>query len=83
MNYQKYVNIFVGGEASQLVDDLVLQVKLLIALSLLAQHELEIVNAYALDIVCIYGMFKGLENDIYVCGSVEVQEMQRILREFT
>ena len=58
MDDEKDMDVLLRSQSAQVVDDLVLQIELLVALGLLTEHELKVVDANALDIICIYGMLK-------------------------
>jgi len=56
MNNQEDVDVLLGGQASQGIHNLVLEVELLVALSLVTQHELKVIDADHLNIVSENGV---------------------------
>jgi len=51
VNDKHNVNILVSGESTQIINDLVLEVKLLEALCLVAEHELQVIKTDELYII--------------------------------
>jgi hypothetical protein len=81
MNDNANVYIALRGHVPEVTDYLVLQVKLGVALRLVGQHELQVVDADQLDIVSVDGMIEGLHDVFEVGRSVEVEEMEWVLGE--
>jgi len=62
MHYKEDVDIFFCSKSSKLCCDSVLQVKLLVAFSLVAEHELHVVDAYHADVIVVDGGPQGFED---------------------
>lgn len=81
MNDDADVYIALRGHGAEVADHPVLQVELGIAFRLVGEHELQVINANKLDVVCVDCMVQGLHDVLEVGRPIEIQEMEWILGE--
>lgn len=79
MDDEEYVDVFLSGEFTEAIGNLILKVKLTWTYSLLTEQELKVINTYLLNVVGVNGVFKSFKQQIDWCATKEVQEVQRKL----
>jgi hypothetical protein len=81
MNDQADVNILIRGESPQIINNPILQIKLIISLSLSTKHELQVINTDKLDIMGVDCVLQTLHDFADVGGPPEIEEVQGVLPE--
>ena len=82
VNDEKNMHVSFRCQGSQSANNLILEVEFACSICLIAQHELQVINADDLNIVIVDGMIQCYHYLSHVRRTIVVQIMQRELRKF-